>query len=79
MEKAEMIDMLIAYYSNGNKALFAKKLGITPQAINGWQVRGNFDAERIYTKCEGVSGDWLQRGREHAQERGAKLSGSKQS
>ena len=54
-----MIDMLIAYYSNGNKALFAKKLGITPQAINGWQVRGNFDAERIYTKCEGVSGDWL--------------------
>lgn len=59
MEKAEMIDMLIAHYSNGNKALFAKKLGITPQAINGWQARGKFDAERIYAKCEGVSGDWL--------------------
>ena len=54
-----MIDMLIAHYSNGNKALFAKKLGVTPQAINGWQARGKFDAERIYTKCEGVSGDWL--------------------
>ena len=54
-----MIESLVMHYCDGNKAKFAKMLGIQPQTINGWIVRNTFDPELIYSKCEGVSGDWL--------------------
>lgn len=54
-----MLECVINHYSGGNKARFAAILGIRPQTINTWVARNTFDAELIYSKCEGISGDWL--------------------
>ncbi len=59
MEKKKMLEDLISYYSHGNKARFAAKLGISPQALSMWIARKSFDAELIYTKCENISAAWL--------------------
>ena len=59
MNKDLMLEQLINYYSNGNKSLFAKKLGVKPQTINSWIKRNTFDYELIYANCENVSADWL--------------------
>ena len=63
MDKVSMLEGLISHYSAGNKARFAAMLGVKPQTINAWLTRNTFDAELIYAKCEGVSGDWLLSGR----------------
>lgn len=59
MDKGMMINKLIEHFCDGNKAKFAHILGIKPQTINGWISRNTFDAELIYSKFDGVSGDWL--------------------
>ena len=59
MSKADMILALIQHYSNGNKAQFASRLGITPQGLSTWIKRNTFDAELIFSKCEGLSAQWL--------------------
>lgn len=59
MGKKEMILALIEHYSNGNKAQFASLLGITPQGLSTWIKRESFDIELIFSKCEGVSAQWL--------------------
>lgn len=59
MDKSQMVNELIAHYSNGNKSQFASLLGIRPQTINSWISRDTFDTELIYAKCVGVSADWL--------------------
>lgn len=63
MNKKEMILSLIEHYSNGNKAQFARILGITPQGLSTWISRGTFDIELVYAKCEDISPDWLLTGR----------------
>ena len=59
MDKTSMLEEMIIYYTNGNKSLFSRKLGVKPQTINTWLNRNTFDAELIYSKCEYISGDWL--------------------
>lgn len=59
MEKKDMLEMLVNYYSDGNKAKFAAKLGIKPQAFSMWFARNSFDAELLFTKCEHISAEWL--------------------
>ena len=54
-----MLLALIEHYSNGNKTQFAKILGISPQGLNTWISRNTFDAECIYSKCLGVSANWI--------------------
>ena len=54
-----MVEALIAHFTNGNKAQFAKVLGVSPQTISAWTTRNTFDSELIYTKCRGVSSSWL--------------------
>ncbi len=54
-----MILALIEHYSNGNKAQFASLLGITPQGLSTWIKRESFDIELIFSKCEGISAQWL--------------------
>ena len=63
MNKKDMIIALIEHYSGGNKAKFAKLLGITPQGISTWLKREYFDIELIFSKCEGVSSHWLLTGK----------------
>lgn len=59
MQKKYMLDALISHYANGKKADFAKKLGITPQAITTWYSRNTFDTPLIYAKCEDLDAHWL--------------------
>ena len=54
-----MLANLINYYSDGNQAKFAEKLGIPAQNISAWLKRNTFNAELIFSKCEGVSAEWL--------------------
>lgn len=58
-EKKDMVLELIDHYDKGNKAQFAKRLGVSAQTISAWVARSTFDAELIYAKCESVSADWL--------------------
>lgn len=59
MDKQRMLEELIDHYADGNKAKFARMLEVSPQTVSTWASRETFDAELIYTKCEGISGDWL--------------------
>jgi hypothetical protein len=59
MGKRDMLEQIINYYSGGNKSKFANMIGVKPQTINTWLLRGTFDIELIYSKCENLSGDWL--------------------
>lgn len=59
MDKSTMVECLVNYYTGGNQAQFAAKLGIPAQNISAWIKRNTFNAELIYRKCEGVSADWL--------------------
>jgi len=59
MNKSTMLANLINYYSDGNQAKFAEKLGIPAQNISAWLKRNTFNAELIFSKCEGVSAEWL--------------------
>jgi len=54
-----MLEAIIGYYTEGNKAKFAILLGVSPQTISAWGARNTFDSELIYTKCVGISADWL--------------------
>lgn len=63
MTKKDRLIKLIEYYSNGNKSEFARKMGVSPQAINTWLSRDTFDVDIIYAKCERLSGDWLLTGK----------------
>lgn len=59
MDKSEMLEALINWFTDGNQAKFAAKLGIPAQNISAWIKRGTYNAELIYAKCEGVSAGWL--------------------
>lgn len=63
MRKSEMLECLINYYTDGNKAKFSTHIGVKPQTVSAWLSRNTFDAEVIYEKCEGVSADWLLSGK----------------
>ena len=59
MDKKTMLECLINHYTDGNKAAFAKMLGVNPQQISHWIRRNTFDNELLFAKCKGVSSSWL--------------------
>lgn len=59
MDKKRMLEAIIAHETNGNKAQFAKKLGVSAQTISAWIARSTFDAESIYAKCRYINPSWL--------------------
>ena len=54
-----MLEGLIEHYTKGNKAQFAKLLGVSAQTISAWIARNTFDSELIYTKCRYINASWL--------------------
>lgn len=54
-----MLVNLINFYTDGNKAKFAKHVGVSPQAVSTWITRNTFDAELITKSCREVSPSWL--------------------
>ena len=63
MDKTKMLEELINHYTNGNKARFAKILGVSAQTVSAWIARNTFDAELIYTKCRYLNSSWLLTGK----------------
>lgn len=59
MDKTKMLEGLIRHYTKGNKAQFAKLLGVSAQTISAWIARNTFDAELIYAKCRCIDSSWL--------------------
>lgn len=59
MTKRERLEALINHYALGNKAQFARKLGITAQGLSTWLARNMYDIELVYSKCEQISPVWL--------------------
>lgn len=59
MNKKDMLESLINHYTDGNKTKFALMIGITPQLVSNWLDRSTFNAETLFSKCEGVSASWL--------------------
>ena len=59
MDKTKMLEGLIRHYTKGNKAQFAKFLGVSAQTISAWIARNTFDAELIYAKCRYINSSWL--------------------
>lgn len=54
-----MVNALVKYYADGNKARFANMLGVSAQTISAWIARKTFDAELIYAKCSDIAANWL--------------------
>lgn len=63
MNRSDQVKALISYFSGGNKTAFAAKLGLKPQSINNWIARNTLDVDLIYSKCEGISAEWLLSGK----------------
>ena len=63
MDKSLIIKQLVNYYSEGNNARFAEKLGVKPQTISTWIARKSFDIELIFAKCDDISPEWLLTGK----------------
>lgn len=63
MDKSVMIENLVNYFTDGNKAKFASSLGISPQTLSKWISRSTFDAELIYSVYPQVSSNWLLTGK----------------
>jgi hypothetical protein len=64
MDKSVILQRLIVHYTEGNKALFAQKIGVMPQTISSWLARKTFDIDLIFAKCESVSAEFLLTGKE---------------
>lgn len=59
MDKQLIINMIIDSYGFKSDAEFARFLGISPQNLSKWKVRGTYDAELLYTKCPDLNPEWL--------------------
>lgn len=59
MSKSDILETLINYYCDGNKAKFAAMIGITPQLLSNWIKRDTIDYNQVYKGCPNLSGDWL--------------------
>ena len=59
MDKKRMLEAMISHYTNGNKAQFAKLVGVSPQTVSAWIARSTFDSELLYTKCRYINPSWI--------------------
>ena len=73
MNKRDVLETLINYYCEGNKAKFASMVGITPQLLSNWIKRDTLDYEQVYSGCPNLSGDWLLSGEGNIERNNAKI------
>lgn len=59
MAGSPQLDQLVSYYARGNKAEFARMLGISRQHLNIWYAREYLDIKKVFHACPGVSAEWL--------------------
>lgn len=53
------LEALINYYSEGNKSMFGRLIGLQPSSITNWIRRDTLDFELIYSKCANLNPHWL--------------------
>jgi len=58
-----ILNKIKQHYKFKNNVEFANYLGISPQTLSNWYSRGTLDFDLVYTKCLGISGDWLLSGK----------------
>lgn len=54
-----ILNKLMSTYNCENDAAFASFLEIKPTTLSSWRSRNTFNIDLIYSKCVGVSGDFL--------------------
>ena len=59
MNKTLMLKEIKLHLGFQKDAQFADFLGIEPNVLSAWYRRNTFDIDILYTKCRGVSPDWL--------------------
>ena len=59
MASRSQLDQLVAYFASGNKAEFARILGISKQGLNSWYTHEYIDVGKVLYACRDVSIDWL--------------------
>lgn len=59
MATCSQLDQLVSYFASGNKAEFARMLGISRQHLNIWYSREYLDIKKVFFACPGVSAEWL--------------------
>jgi hypothetical protein len=64
MDKKLILNTLQKHYNFEKDAEFAEFLGISGQLLSKWKSRNTFDVDVLYTKCTGVSPDYLLSGKE---------------
>lgn len=64
LSKALILNRIKSHYKFKSDSQFAKFLDIKPQTLGNWYARNTFDPEVLYTKCVGISGDFLLSGKE---------------
>lgn len=63
IDKKLILNKIKDYYNFKSDTVFASFLGIRPQTLSNWLSRNTFDIETVYTKCVGISGDFLLSGK----------------
>ena len=59
LNNRERLEALIYYYSEGNKSMFGRLIGLQPSSITNWIRRDTLDFELIYSKCADLNPHWL--------------------
>ena len=59
LNNRERLEALINYYSEGNKSMFGRLIGLQPSSITNWIRRDTLDFELIYSKCAYLNPHWL--------------------
>lgn len=62
LDKTKMLNELVDYFARGNKAEFARMIGVSTAAFNRWFVRGTYKPFVVLEKLPVVSAEWLMRG-----------------
>lgn len=64
LDKKLILNKIKDIYQFKSDTEFAGFLGIKPQTLSNWFARNTFDIDIVYTKCVGVSADFLLSGNE---------------
>lgn len=59
MASRSQLDQLVTSFASGNKAEFARMIGITKQSLNSWYNNEYLDIGKVLTAFPMVSSDWL--------------------
>lgn len=63
IDKSLILNKIKSSYGLKSDAEFARFLGIAPTTLSSWYKRNTMDYDLVYSKCEGLIGDFLLSGK----------------